>query len=496
MSATGKALSAVLALAFLIASLSCQSMFGVSDSQGVSNSSTPAAKLTLPAPWFDAPKGTSIEHIEVRKLPNSPNDEFLFGGLPYDYIDYSYGIDKNMPPVEYAENKFAVNFSAGPQVRVATREEWESGSRVNTRPRPVFPKNGDKSAGELEYRQRRYSKPGKYWGKCMLSSSGKWLAMFSYSGELRAPGLLFGGSSDPLVGDAFWQINDAITGQKVFEWHATNVKNPTGFDGPVVWLEDRYFLFPQDDEARNFVVATLPPVTREENPVTIQFPSRFDADGRPLTPGESDEAWIPLSPLTKEEAARLTARDDTQIKDVRVTRAFPQELLLAINEEVENRRAERGEKDGSRDYHFRRINTYFYALALDDPTHTRSASKEEWDRAQGVTSRRPDGPTEASGETLVGTVPPYRRFPKTGTSWGSPPSLSAGEWIAVFSYNGDGKVFVDVFDQRLGEKYLSTSLPSTTTPNALFKNALWIDGGYILLPLKPSLDSFAFWRLP
>jgi hypothetical protein len=48
----------------------------------------------------------------------------------------------------------------------------------------------------------------------------------------------------------------------------------------------------------------------------------------------------------------------------------------------------------------------------------------------------------------------------------------------------------------LGDKYLSTTLPSTNPPNALFKNAIWIDGGYILLPLTPSLDSFAFWRLP
>ena len=323
--------------------------------------------------------------------------------------------------------------------------------------------------------------------------------MFSYSGELRSPGLFFGSGTDPLVGDAFWQINDAITGQKVFEWQAKNVKNPTGFDRPVVWLEDRYFLFPEDDEARNFTVVTLPPVTPEENPVTIQFPSRIGSDGRPLTPGASDEVWIPLSPLTKEQAAKLTARDETEIKEVRLSRAFPQELLLAINEEVENRRAERGEKDGSRDYHFRLINTYYYVVALDNPSRTRFASKEEWDRAQSVTTRRSDGPAEAPRETVVGIVPPYRRFSKTGTSWGSPPRLSAGEWIAVFSYSGDGqdaKIFVDVFDQRLGEKLLSTTMPSTASPNALFKGALWIDGGYILLPLNPSLDSFAFWRLP
>lgn len=100
---------------------------------------------------------------------------------------------------------------------------------------------------------------------------------------------------------------------------------------------------------------------------------------------------------------------------------------------------------------------------------------------------------------MVGTVPPYRQFPKTGISLGSPPRLSADEWLAVFSYSGDrldGKMFVDVFDQRLGDKLLSTTLPLPAAPNELLKGALWIDGGYILLPLNPSLDSFAFWRLP
>ena len=494
-----KALSAILVLAFLIASLSCQSVFHASDARGVLTSSTLVTALKLPQSWSEPAEGGFIQGIEVRRGPNSPDDEFFFAGLPYYDNNYAHEVDPKMPPVQYARNKFVVNFSPSPQARVATSDEWESGSRIVTRPRPVYPKGQDNSSGELEYRQRRYSKVGKYWGSCMLSPTGKWLAMFSYSGEMRSPDLLFGGSQEPLVGDAFWQIHDAITGQRVFEWRAMNVKNPTTFDNTVVWLEDRYILFQEDDEARSFTVVTLPPVTPEENPVTIQLPSRMDAAGQRVTPGESDEVWIPLGPLTKEQAEKLTARSDTEIKEVRLTRDFPQKLLLAINEEVENRRAERGEKDGSRDYHFRRINSYYYALALDDPTRTRFASKDEWDRAQSVTTRHSDGPSEAPRGKVAGTVPPYRQFAKSGTSWGSPPRLSAGEWIAVFSYDGAGqdrKMFVDVFDQRLGDKFLSTELPLTATPDALFKGAVWIDGGYILLPLDPSLDSFAFWRLP
>jgi len=73
--------------------------------------------------------------------------------------------------------------------------------------------------------------------------------------------------------------------------------------------------------------------------------------------------------------------------------------------------------------------------------------------------------------------------------------LATGEWIAIFSYSKD-RLFVDVYDQRMGDKLSSTVLPSTVAPNELFKNAMWIEGGYILLPLNKSLDSFALWQLP
>jgi len=107
-------------------------------------------------------------------------------------------------------------------------------------------------------------------------------------------------------------------------------------------------------------------------------------------------------------------------------------------------------------------------------------------------------------ETITASLPPYRKFPKTGTSWGSPQALSAGDWIAIFSYseergaraNHAGKLFVDLYDQRLGHKLLATELPYAVAPNELFKRAFWIEGGYIILPLNLSLDSFALWKLP
>jgi hypothetical protein len=58
---------------------------------------------------------------------------------------------------------------------------------------------------EIEYRQKRYAKVGKYWGMGLLSPSGKWLAVFSYNGEQPPPDLFFLGGI-PREGDVFWQI--------------------------------------------------------------------------------------------------------------------------------------------------------------------------------------------------------------------------------------------------------------------------------------------------
>lgn len=489
-----KLLTFMVGLGLVITSLSCH-IVQLQNADAVFNSSMATTKLHLPQPWLDErDSATYIEQIEVRRLPDLPRDEFLFGALPNGSNFYAYEVDKNLPKPRYGKNIFAVNFADGPRARVATQQEWERGSRIRTQPRHVGSKSPDYASGEIEYRLKHYSKPGKYWGSGMLSPSGRWLAAFSYSGEKRPPDMFFGGGDVPF-GDAFMQIYDTATGQKVFEWEAKNVKHPAHFNSPVVWLEDRYFLFPEDELAQNFIVVNLPPVTPEANPVTVQFPSRRDPSGQRIPAGERHEVWIPLVPLTKEQAAKLTAPYETEISEVRVSRSAP-ELMFALKEETENRRVNRQQRDGAGEYHFKVVSTYYYTLSLDNPTQTRLASKEEWERAQKVRSDRAKGETAPTAKTVKGTYPPYRQFPKTGTTWGSPPLLTAGEWIAIFSYNQKREIFVDVYDQRMGDKLLSTGFPITVDPDELFKNAIWIEGGYILLPLNASLDSFAFWQLP
>lgn len=490
----------VVAFAFVIASLSCQNVAQVVKTDVVSASQATTTKVHLPQPWVGERESNYIAQIEVRKVPNSSNDEFFFGALPDGARDYAYELDKKLPKPRYGKNMFAVDFSAGPQVRVATQQEWESGSRIPSKSRLAMLNSYGEFAGQIEYRRRHYPKTGQHFGGGMLSPTGKWLAVFSYSGVESPSFFFFGGAV--IFGDAFWQIYDTVTGRKVFDWEAKNVQKPARFGGPIVWLEDRYFLFPEDDAAQTLIVVNLPPVTPEVNPAMVQFPSRRDAAGRPVPPGERNEVWIPLVPLTKKQAEKLTAPYPTEITEVRESRppAAP-ELLLAINEETENRRTNRSGGDGAGDYHFKVVSTYYYAVSLDNPTQTRFATKEEWGRGQTRRHGRSSSTPVRASEKAKSSSWPYREFAKTGTTWGSPPLLNTGDWIFTFSYSPysaqpEGNLFVDVYDRLLGYKLSSTTLPYKFTPDELFKGALSIEGGYVLLPLNASLDSYALWQLP
>jgi hypothetical protein len=51
----------------------------------------------------------------------------------------------DMPKPEYSENSFAVNFTAPLSVRVATKDEWRSASRIWTKSHLAFSEESDKA---------------------------------------------------------------------------------------------------------------------------------------------------------------------------------------------------------------------------------------------------------------------------------------------------------------------------------------------------------------
>ncbi len=487
----------------LTTSLSCRSLVQISGAGSVSGQTLSTTKLHFPEPWADATRSgfplPSVQQIEVRKLPNSSADEFFFAALPNGDYDYSHELYSDIPAPEYSQNSFWVRFTDGPKTRAATQQEWENASRIVTKSRHLLHRGEDDSSGEIEYRGKKYPKVGKYWGHGFLSPNGKWLAVFSYTAVKPPPNIFFGGS--PRSGDIFWEVYDTVTGEKIFDWQAKNVKNPTSLDGPLVWLEDRYFLFPEDEDEQNFIVVTLPAFIPEPNPVTVQLPSRIDDKGQRLPAAVRHEAWTPLIPLTKEQAARITAPSPTAISEVRVTsESTPRELLFAIKEETENSTRNRAGGDGAGDYNLRVFSTYYYAVSLDHPLKGRFASKEEWERGRVLSSGSRKTSLDETVDTFGGKRRVYRPFPKTGESWGSPQAFSAGEWLAVFSYthqtNETGKLFVDIFERRAGYKFSSTEFPYTGSANALFNGSVGIEEGYLIIPLNTSFTSFIFWKLP
>ena len=472
--------------------------------QSTSGQSGETMKLQFPQPWSESNNPdrplSYVEQLEVRKLPNAPDNEFLFAALPYGDGEYFHEWQPDIRPPEYSDNSFVVTFTTPLRVRVATKQEWKSASRVWAKPHLAFSKNHDEGPGELEYHGKKFKFAGKYCDGGTLSPRGQWLAVFSYTGVKSPPDILFGGNVVK-VGDAFWQIYDMVTGQQVFEWHVKNVNNPAIFGSRVLWLEERYFLFPLDRDAQSFSVVTLPESVPEKNPVTIQLPSRTDDKGKHIPAPENNEAWTPLVPLTPEQAKKITAPQAVTLVEVR--QSASSQLLFAIREETANEkryRGGRGAEEGG-DYNYRLFSTYYYAISPDDPAQTRFASKEEWESARKLTMDQHLDPLDKTDDTIGGQRRRFRPFPKTGAMGESGLALSS-EWIAVFSYtppggsSQSGKMFVDIFETRPGNKLLTTELPYTGSPVPLFERAFALEREYLFLPLNTSLESFAVWKLP
>lgn len=443
-------------------------------------------KLHFPQQWYGAGERPldTVELIEVRTLSSSPG-EYFFAAVPSVYADPGYDPSSEARKRVYSENAYGVKLTPAPRVRAVTKQEWESATRIVTTGHIVSSNGPDLSSGVIEYRGKKFQKTGKYWQSGWLSPSGKWLAAFSYTGERTRDWFMDGGTVKS--GDVFWDVYDTVTGEKVFAWRAKDVSVPTDLGGPVAWLEERYFLFPEDRDNQNFRVITLPEFIPETNPTTIALPSRMDANGARVSASINNPISMSL-PLTPEQAAKLSSPQPPQLIEVRSSRqSSSRELLLAIREVTDKGRRHQAAKgrEPAQDYEYYVLSTYYYALPVGGPKQGRFATKEEWESGSALQSIQ---------------RPAQHQFPKRGATSGGSLTSYMGQWTAVFSYtaSGDnaGKMFIEIFDTWQGNKFSSTEFPYTGSATPLFNGALWIQGDYLLVPLKPSLDSFALWKLP
>lgn len=500
---------AIVEFVFLLASLSCQSAAQTMRLTDAAGRSLQINKLQFPQQWLEQtsiglrpPDG--IEDLEVRQIPGGKATEFFFAALPNGAFDYAHELNPNIPQPRYSENFFAVDFGDSMKVRPVTNDEWSRASRLYTAPRVVVPlSGGDLTSGEIRYRGKTFPKIGKYWGTGWLSPHGKWLAVFSYTGEKPPPNFMhFVTGGNPRTGDIFWQIYDAESGEKVFEWEARNVDNPASLDSRVVWLEERCLLLPLDVYAQSFNVVTLPESVAKTNPITVQLPSRIDPNGVRVAPNESHEVWGPLAGLTKEQIAENAAPRPPEVFELRtLDQAGSRELLIGIHEWTKNERRFLNRRDGGGDYHYRVFATYYFALSLDNPAQTRFASNEEWERGKVLRTDHFGVSLDETVPTTWGDRPAYHPIEKTGATWANPKALRANQWIVALSYTKQGspsrgEMFVDIYEGRVGAKMSSGRAAYEGPVDELVKQGLWIEGDYVLIPLNPSLESFMFLTLP
>jgi hypothetical protein len=196
---------------------------------------------------------------EIRKASNSPERELLFAGMTTDgYWGEIYADRTGEKPKDswYSINLYAVSLDDTSRVRAASKQEWDSAEKVSLRPKQVFPNSLDDSKLEaFDYRGRKYPKAGEHWGGALLSPGGRWLAVYSYSGE-KTQGNFLGGDT-PREGGVYWDVYDVNTGEKVLSWHAESVYGPGVLKEGAVWVGEEYFVMPLSSALQECVIGIL-----------------------------------------------------------------------------------------------------------------------------------------------------------------------------------------------------------------------------------------------
>jgi hypothetical protein len=210
--------------------------------------------VVFPNYWMSNKKGEEntlidAQWLEIRSRRTSLAEEWLFGALDY-YDSRSATPD----PEWYAKNFYAVRVSDHVMVSDLSRAEWNRAKVISTQATEVF--WGDDSKPTLfEYRGHKYSKTSEHWGTVSVSPGGRWVAIYSYSGE-NAPVFLWSGGL-PREGDMFWDVYDSTSGEKVLSWTAKSVRNPGLLGQGTIWVEDRYLVMPFDSILKGCVIGIL-----------------------------------------------------------------------------------------------------------------------------------------------------------------------------------------------------------------------------------------------
>jgi hypothetical protein len=114
-------------------------------------------------------------NYEIRKSSNPPGNELLFGLK--DYND------------AYSDKFFGVSIDGRFKVRAASADEWNRAEPLQTKRYDPYAHEARVHGDPIEYRGRAFKKTGRSWEStaALPSPNGKWLAVFSHTGEKDLP---------------------------------------------------------------------------------------------------------------------------------------------------------------------------------------------------------------------------------------------------------------------------------------------------------------------
>jgi hypothetical protein len=194
--------------------------------------------------------GLSAQAYEVRSVANSKQHELFFGALSYQDWRAESQNEK-----WYGRNFYAVSLEKTVAVRTLARTEWKQAQRISHQAVDAFPESTDEQA-TVTYHGKEYAKSAEHLGKTLVSPNGRWLAVYSFSGQM-TPANFFS-SGLPREGDVYWDVYDTRTSERVLAWTAKIVRSPGLLAEAAVWVDDKYLVMPFSSSLESCVIGVLP----------------------------------------------------------------------------------------------------------------------------------------------------------------------------------------------------------------------------------------------
>jgi len=208
--------------------------------------------VTFPQRWMESSerRGELINtrELEIRQDSSTSDKELLFGAL-------------SLESHKYSRNVYAV-ITGRSAVRPIPQKRWTNAKRVDAKSEPLFPVSGyGKPNGVYESDSKKYFETGKSGGEAGLSPQRKYIAVMSYTDAFQRPQIIPPvGGSEAMQGTAFWEVYDTRSGKKVLSGQMAYKGQSAGIMfSNAVWVDEKYFVLPLDNQLRSFLIGRLAP---------------------------------------------------------------------------------------------------------------------------------------------------------------------------------------------------------------------------------------------